>query len=227
MPDFFVTVDLVVLTIREGELQALVVERKYPPFKGAWALPGGYVAPDEDLRAAAYRELREETAIGDGVHLEQLGSYGAPGRDPRGRTVTVAWLALVPGMADPAAGTDASLAAWRPVNEFEEGRLPLAFDHDTILTDGIERARAKIEYSPLAAAFCPPEFTVAQLRAIYEAVWGHRLDPRNFHRKVTRTEGFLEPTGRTSNEDGGRPAQLFRRGTLDVLNPPITRATQL
>lgn len=227
MQEFFVTVDLVVLTIREGRLEVLVVERKYPPFEGSWALPGGYVGPEEDLRDAAYRELSEETSIGAGVHLEQLGSYGAPGRDPRGRTVTIAWLALVPGMAEPAAGTDASDAAWRSVADFESGALPLAFDHDEILTDGIERARAKLEYSPLAAAFCPPEFTVGQLRAIYEAVWGTELDPRNFHRKVTRSPGFLEPTGRTSNVDGGRPAQLFTRGTLDVLNPPITRAGQL
>ena len=226
MQEFFVTVDLVVLTIRDDRLQVLVVERKYPPYRGDWALPGGYVGAEEDLEAAAYRELAEETAIGAGVHLEQLATYGEPGRDPRGRTVTVAWLALVPEMRDPSAGTDAAAAAWRPVEDFETGRLTLAFDHDRILADGIERARAKLEYSPLAAAFCPPEFTVAQLRGIYEAVWGHGLDPRNFHRKVTRSEGFLEPTGRTSTVDGGRPAQLYRRGSLDTLNPPITRATQ-
>lgn len=227
MQEFFVTVDLVVLTIREGTLHVLAVRRKYPPFEGAWALPGGYVQADEELRDAAYRELGEETSIGPGVHLEQLGTYGAPGRDPRGRTITVAWLAFLPGMSDPAAGTDAADAAWLPVEDFESGALRLAFDHAAILTDGIERARAKLEYSPLAAAFCPPEFTVGQLRAIYEAVWGTAIDPRNFHRKVTRTPGFLEPTGKTSNADGGRPAQLFTRGTLDVLNPPLTRATAL
>ena len=99
----------------------------------------------------------------------------------------------------------------------------LAFDHAQILRDGVERARAKLEYSPLGAAFCPPEFTVAQLRAVYEAVWGLPLDPRNFHRKVTRTPGFLHPTGHTTTVDGGRPAQLFTRGDLDVLNPPISR----
>jgi len=226
MQKFFVTVDLVVLTIRNGRLHALAVERRYPPFEGLWALPGGYVLPDEGLEAAAYRELAEETSIGAGVHLEQLATYGAPGRDPRGRTVTVAWLAFVPEVPEPAAGTDASDAAWVPVEEFESGALHLAFDHDRILADGVERARAKIEYSPLAAAFCPPEFTVGQLRGIYEAVWGHPVDPRNFHRKVTRSEGFLEPTGRTSTVDGGRPAQLYRLGTLDTLTPPITRATR-
>lgn len=221
----FVTVDLVVLTIIEGRLCVLLVQRKYPPFDGAWALPGGFVGEDEELSDAAYRELAEETAIRHGVHLEQLATYGTPGRDPRGRTVTVAWLALLPEPGEPSPGTDASAAAWCPVADYENGELHLAFDHDRILADGIERARAKLEYSPLAAAFCPPEFTVGQLRAIYEAVWGQSLDPRNFHRKVTHTAGFLEPTGRTTNADGGRPAQLYRRGHLDTLNPPLTRAS--
>ena len=225
MRAFFVTVDLVVLTIRESRLHVLLVERRYPPFEGEWALPGGYVLPEEDLTTAAYRELVEETAIGAGVHLEQLATYGAPERDPRGRTVTVAFLALVPQVGAPVAGTDASDAAWVPVADLEAGEMRLAFDHDDILADGIERARAELEYSPLAAAFCPPEFTVAQLRGIYEAVWGHPLDPRNFHGKVTGSAGFLEPTGRTSTVDGGRPAQLYTRGALDTLSPPITRAS--
>ena len=215
------TVDLVVLTIREHDLCVLLVQRGTEPFAGRWALPGGFVLPDEDLADAAYRELAEETAIRDGIHLEQLATYGAPGRDPRGRTVTVAWLALAPQMAEPVAGSDAAGAQWIAVADIDEALL--AFDHAQILRDGVERARAKLEYSPLGAAFCPPEFTVAQLRAVYEAVWGQPLDPRNFHRKVTRTPGFLHPTGHTTTADGGRPAQLFTRGDLEVLNPPITR----
>lgn len=227
---FFVTVDLVVFAIRGGRLNALLVKRRYPPFEGCWALPGGYVGADEDLLAAAHRELCEETAITDGVHLEQLATYGSPGRDPRGRTVTVAWLALLAEAATPTAGTDAGEAAWHPVVGAGSVERPdagpgLAFDHDQILADGVERARAKLEYSPLATAFCPEEFTVAQLRGIYEAVWGESLDPRNFHRKVTRSPGFLVPTGRTSTVDGGRPAQLYTRGTLETLNPPLTRAS--
>ena len=99
----------------------------------------------------------------------------------------------------------------------------LAFDHDRILADGVERARAKLEYTPLATAFCPPEFTVAQLREVYEAVWGRRLDPRNFHRKVTGTPGFVDPTGRSTTGDRGRPAQLFRRGPAALLHPPMLR----
>lgn len=218
---FAVTVDLVVLTVRSDRLCALLVRRRYPPFAGELVLPGGYVLDDEDLSTAAYRELFEETGLGAGVHLEQLASYGAPDRDPRGRTVTIAWLALAPRMADPVAGTDAADARWLRVGEIDSAAL--AFDHAVILADGVERARAKLEYSPLATAFCPAEFTVAQLRGVYEAVWGHELDPRNFHRKVTRTAGFLDPTGRTTNADGGRPAQLYRRGSLDVLVPPLTR----
>ncbi|WP_279581018.1 NrtR DNA-binding winged helix domain-containing protein [Fodinicola feengrottensis] len=99
----------------------------------------------------------------------------------------------------------------------------LAFDHHEILTDGIERARAKLEYSPLATAFCAPEFTVAELRLVYETVWGVRLDPRNFHRKVAGAEGFLLPTGTTTTRHGGRPAQLFRRGPATILSPPMLR----
>lgn len=220
-PRYAVAVDLVVFTIRERRLSVVLVERNIPPFQGYWALPGGFVLPEEDLSAAAYRELREETGLGAGVHLEQLATYGAPGRDPRGRTIAVAWLAFSPIAAEPVAGSDAGRARWWPVDEIDHSAL--AFDHADVLADGLDRARAKLEYTPLAAAFCPPEFTVAQLRAVYEAVWGQELDPRNFHRKVTKTPGFLTPTGAMTNADGGRPAQLYRRGVLDVLNPPLAR----
>lgn len=218
---FAVTVDLVVLTVTDGRFEVLLIRRGIEPFADRWALPGGYVLPDEDLADAARRELAEETGVGDGVHLEQLATYGTPRRDPRGPTVTVAWVALAAGLGRPAGGSDAAEARWVGVEEALA--LPLAFDHGRILSDGVERARAKLEYTPLATAFCPPEFTVGQLRAVYEAVWGRPLDPRNFHRKVTSTRGFLAPTGRVSTIDGGRPAQLFRRGVLDELNPPLRR----
>ncbi|MGL5849749.1 MAG: NUDIX hydrolase [Phycicoccus sp.] len=220
-PPFAVTVDLVVLTIRDGTLQVLLVERGEPPFVGVRALPGGFVRLDEDLVEAAHRELVEETGIVTGSHLEQLATYGAPGRDPRMRTVSVAWLVLAPELAEPVAGSDAADAGFLPVDSIDTTRL--AFDHARILEDGVERARSRIEYSPLATAFCDKEFTVAQLRSVYEAVWGHALDPRNFHRKVTRTPDFLVETPRTTTVHGGRPARLYRRGTLDVLTPPITR----
>ncbi|SEF21751.1 8-oxo-dGTP diphosphatase [Amycolatopsis pretoriensis] len=222
-PPFAVTVDLVVLTLTEDELCALVVRRGIEPYQGEWALPGGFVREDEDLSDAARRELAEETGLAPGtVHIEQLAGYGAPDRDPRMRVVTVAYLALAPDLPTPSAGTDAAEARWTPVRTLTRERL--AFDHDRILADGVERARAKLEYSPLATAFCAPEFTVAELRRVYELVWDTRLDPRNFHRKVTGAEGLLEPTGRTTTRDGGRPAQLYRRGKAELLYPPMLRA---
>ncbi|OII63451.1 DNA hydrolase [Streptomyces sp. CC53] len=244
-PPFAVTVDLVVLTVRRDALCALVVRRGEPPFQGRWALPGGFVRPDEDLDAAAARELAEETGLcvhepgdpeaapGAGAHLEQLATYGDPLRDPRMRVVSVAHLALAPDLPAPRPGGDANSVRWAAVEELlsadsgpdrsGEQAGPLAFDHARILADGVERARSKIEYSSLATAFCPAEFTVGELRRVYEAVWGVALDPRNFHRKVTGTPGFLVPAGGTTTRQGGRPAQLFRAGGATLLNPPMLR----
>ncbi|WP_086829487.1 NUDIX domain-containing protein [Allokutzneria sp. NRRL B-24872] len=222
-PPVAVTVDLVVLTITGERLCALLVRRGIEPFLGAWALPGGFVRPGEDLDEAARRELAEETGLAAGtVHIEQLAGYGTPGRDPRQRVVTLAYLALAPDLPVPRAGTDAAEARWAPVDELDPAAL--AFDHAKILGDGLERARAKLEYSSLATAFCPPEFTVAELRRVYELVWGERLDPRNFHRKVTGAEGLLDATGETTTRDGGRPARLYRRGPAAMLYPPMLRS---
>ncbi|RKT10866.1 8-oxo-dGTP diphosphatase [Streptomyces sp. 1114.5] len=240
-PPFAVTVDLVVLTVRDHSLCALLVRRGEPPFQGYWALPGGFVRPDEGLAEAASRELAEETGLraysapghdaagpgAAGAHLEQLATYGHPQRDPRMRVVSVAYLVLAPDLPTPRAGGDASSARWAPVGELLGDNpvdgVPLAFDHGLILADGVERARSKIEYSSLATAFCPTEFTVGELRRVYEAVWGVALDPRNFHRKVTGTPGFLLPSGGTTTRQGGRPAQLFTAGGATVLNPPMLR----
>ncbi len=217
-PPFAVTVDLVVLTVRSDALCALLVRRGEAPFRGRWALPGGFVQVAESVDAAAARELVEETGVA-GLHLEQLATYGEPRRDPRMRVVSVAYLALAPDLPVPVAGTDAAAASWVPVSEVSA----LAFDHARILSDGVERARAKLEYTPLGAEFCPAEFTVAELRRVYEIVWGVSLDPRNFHRKVTGVEGLLEATGESTTRDGGRPAALFRRGAAAVLYPPLVR----
>ncbi|SCK50026.1 NUDIX domain-containing protein [Streptomyces sp. WMMB 322] len=239
-PPFAVTVDLVVLTVRRDALCALVVRRGEAPYEGKWALPGGFVRADEDLASAAARELAEETALrahgtdSPGAHLEQLATYGDPDRDPRMRVVSVAHLALAPDLPSPTPGGDARGARWAPVEDLlgagdgslrpsVEGEKTLAFDHEQILAAGVERARSKIEYSSLATAFCPAEFTVGELRRVYEAVWGVALDPRNFHRKVTGTPGFLVPSGGTTTRQGGRPAQLFRAGGANLLNPPMLR----
>lgn len=222
-PPFAVTVDLVVFTIRDDQLCVLVIERGEDPHLGALALPGGFVRVDEDLSDAASRELMEETGVGsaDRLHLEQLGTYGAPGRDPRMRTVSVAYLAFAPELPDALAGTDAAGAMWEPVADLT--RVELAFDHATILHDGLERARAKLEYTTLAASFCAEEFTVADLRHVYELVWDTTIDPRNFHRKVLATDGFVEPTGEVVSVGRGRPAQVFRAGPATQLHPPVVR----
>jgi 8-oxo-dGTP diphosphatase len=222
-PPVAVTVDLVVLTVRDGELQVLTVRRGEAPYEGSWALPGGFLRPDEDLEQAAARELEEETAlIADQVHLEQLASYGEPGRDPRMRTVTVAYIALAADLPTPTAGTDAADARWQSVSSAAADGA-LAFDHGRILRDGVERARSKLEYTCLATAFCPPTFTISELRRVYEVVWGARLDPRNFHRKVTGADGFVAETDETTTRDGGRPARLYRAGSSPYLHPPLLR----
>jgi 8-oxo-dGTP diphosphatase len=211
---FAVAVDLVVLTVRDGVLCVLLRERAAPPFAGERAVPGGFVRGREDLLDAAGRELEEIGLAINGHHLEQLASYAAPDRDPRGRVLTVGHLALVPDLPEPPGE-----GAWVPVEQVST----LAFDHSQILADGVERARAKLEYTTLAAAFCPPEFTISQLRRVYEAVWGTTPDPRNFSRKVTTTPGFLVPTGTKVSSGRGRPGQLFRRGPATVLHPPMLR----
>jgi 8-oxo-dGTP diphosphatase len=228
-PPVAVTVDMVLLTIHEDALAALLIRRGGEPFQGSYALPGGFIQPDEDLDEAAARELAEETGV-NGLHLEQLGSYGAPKRDPRMRVVSVAYLALTPDPPAVVGGSDAASAEWATVATFLDASLPdqptlLAFDHQQILRDGVERARSKLEYTALATAFCPDEFTVAELRRVYEIVWGVELDARNFHRKITGTLGFLEPTDRMTSRGGGRPAQLYRRGPTSTLNPPLLRPT--
>ncbi|WP_284989502.1 NUDIX domain-containing protein [Arthrobacter sp. efr-133-TYG-120] len=231
---FPVTVDVVALTVSEDVLNVLLITRRITPFRGALALPGGFVLAGEDLVTAAARELAEETGVEQiPGHLEQLGSYGPQNRDPRGEVLTVAHLLLAPNFPVLSAGSDAEHAAWYPVNQVLDGELKLAFDHERILADALERAKSKLEYSPLGAAFCGEEFTIAQLRAVYEAVWGTRLDPRNFHRKATGTPGFLEDTGRMTAGDAGRPAALFRlaeaarlsvgQPARAVLNPPLMR----
>jgi 8-oxo-dGTP diphosphatase len=180
------------------------------------ALPGGFIRLDEDLPAAAARVLAERAGLPSAqVHLEQLQTYGYPDRDPTRRAVSVAYLALAPDLPAP----DTPQMSWQPVRALTQ----MAFDHERILTDGVERARSKLEYTSLGAAFCRDEFTVAELRRVYEIVWGVPLDPRNFHRKVTGARNFLVETGEVTASGGGRPAQLYRRGSAVLLHPPMLR----
>ena len=221
-----VTVDVVALTIRDGELQVLLVRRGEWPYRGSWALPGGFVRAraEEDLAQAAVRELAEEAGPElRAAHLEQLGSYGTPGRDPRMRVISVAYLVFAPGLPEAHAGTDAADARWTPVAALP---VPLAFDHAAILADGLERARSKLEYTLLAAAFVTEPFTISELREVYETVWDEKLHPGNFHRKVLSVPGFVESTGdhtETGGPRGGPRAKLYRRGDATLLHPALLR----
>jgi 8-oxo-dGTP diphosphatase len=220
VPRIGVSVDLVILTVRGGQLTTLVWRRDGEPYAGLVALPGGFVRLDEDLPGAAARVLTERAGLPEAaVHLAQLRTYGYPDRDPTRRAVSVAYLALAPDLPAP----DQPQMSWQPVS----GLQRMAFDHERILRDGVERARSKLEYTALAAAFCREEFTVAELRRVYEIVWGTPLDPRNFHRKVTGAERFLVETGSVTSSGGGRPAQLYRRGRAVLLHPPMLRPRSL
>jgi 8-oxo-dGTP diphosphatase len=223
-----VAADVAVLTLVDGELSAVLVTRGKAPFLGAYALPGGFVHDDEDLVDAAVRELSEETDL----HLApddlvQIGAYGAPERDPREdrRVVSICFVALVADLPPPAAGTDASGVAVVAVDRLLDGTHPLAFDHRQLLTDAVERVRTLIEETPAALRFCPGEFTIPELLAVYEAVWGMPLHRGNFRHRVTHTPGFVEPTGRKRAPASGvgRLAELYRAGPAERLHPAIRR----
>ena len=227
-PPVAVTVDMVVLTIADGVLQVLLVERGAEPFEGSWALPGGFIHEDETLDDAARRELEEETGTQVAPYLQQFHTYGAPGRDPRMRVVTVAYLAVVPTVGDISAGTDARLAELVPLTRALKGtgRYRLAFDHRVILRDAVDQARALLETTSIATAFVDDPFTLSELRHVYEAVWGQALDPGNFRRKVLSTPGFVVATGRHARPgpEGGKPPELFHPGTITRLDPALHRA---
>lgn len=219
IPQLAVAVDLVVLTMIDGALNVAIVDRGIEPFRDAPALPGGFVLEHESLFEAAQRELREETGLElHESHLEQLATFGAVDRDPRGRVISVAYLVLAAGLGTLSAGSDAQGARWIPVHAAPH----LAFDHDAILAVGLERARAKLEYTTIATRFCPPEFTMGELRQVYEAAWGSPIDPRNFSRKVLGSPGFVSEIGIRSG-GRGRPAALYRFGGELSLHPPILR----
>ena len=198
-----VTVDIVLFTIRDRQLQLLLIKRLVKPFQNRYALPGGFVRENESLDAAAVRELREETGI-DKVYLEQLYTFGDPKRDPRGRVITVAYYALVPHTQSLRAGTDASDAAWFPVT----GYPPLAFDHRKIVDYAHLRVRNKLDYTNVGFELLPPKFTLTELQLVHEAILGENLDKRNFRRKITQ-KGIVKPTGEWV-QTGRKPPQLYR-----------------
>ena len=197
--------DCVVFGLDEGDLKVLLIERGLEPFKGRWALPGGFVRVDETLDAAARRELEEEAGLTN-VFLEQLYTFGEVDRDPRERVVSIAYYALVNLLEHAAkAATDAANAQWFPIS-----RVPkLAFDHASILNTAVERLKGKVRYQPIGFELLPSKFTLSQLQHLYEAVLGTELDKRNFRKKVL-SFGLLVPLKETQMLGRHRPAQLFR-----------------
>lgn len=220
-----VAVDVALLTLRADGLKLLLVEPERPELAGRWALPGRRVRDDESLDATAHRALRELAGLAaPDAHLEQLRTYGEVARDPRARVVSVAYLALTPTTEDPPDGHRGRLF---DVTELTSGQGPrFAYDHDRIVPDALERARSKLEYTSLATAFVTEPFTLAQLRGVYEAVWGVELDAANFRRKVLSVAGFVEAIDGLAppGPEGGRPARRYRRGDARRLHPAMLRS---
>ena len=225
-PAFAVTVDVVVLTVSDSRLHLLLVRRGVPPFEGMWAIPGGFKRPTETLDEAAERELVEETGVHGRSVLRQFGAYGDPGRDPRMNVVTVAYLAVLREVRDVVGGADATDAALVPVSDALNGKIELAFDHTRIVRDAVERVRVDLERTGLVTAVVGTTFTLAELRAVYEAVWGVRLDGANFRRSVLTEDGWVIPTGRRARPGatGGKPAELYRAGQMWKRGSPIRRS---
>ncbi len=200
-----VTVDVVIFTLQDRELHVLMVQRKHWPYEGRWALPGGFINMDESLEQAARRELEEETGVRD-IYLEQLYTFGEPGRDPRTRVISIAYIALVSADKQTLRVSDESTdVRWFAVSQLPG---PLAFDHDTILAAALDRLRSKLEYTTLAFQLLPEVFSILELKHIYEQILGEKLDKGNFYRKIKDAK-VLEDTG-IRREGRGRPTSLYR-----------------
>ncbi len=199
------TVDCVVFGMDEEDLKVLLIKRGLEPFQGKWALPGGFVRMEESLDDAACRELEEEAGIRP-AHLEQLYTFGEPGRDPRGRVVTVAYFALVK-LSDHRvhASTDAREAAWFSVWDAPK----LAFDHADILGTALQRLKGKVRYQPIGFELLPPKFTLTQLQRLYEIILERELDKRNFRKKILSMD-LLEELDEVEQDVSHRAARLYR-----------------
>ncbi len=205
MQNILLTVDIIVFSVKKGLLQVLLIQRKNPPFEGMRALPGGFVEDDESLEQAALRELQEETNVKD-IFIKKLTAYGDVKRDPRGRVVSVAFMALIDAEKFKLKSTaDASKAAWLNVDEVKS----LAFDHIKIIKDSAAELRYEIQTTNIAAQLLPERFTLAELQGLYESILGRGLDKRNFRKRI-KALGMLQGTRDTRMEGAHRPARLYR-----------------
>jgi 8-oxo-dGTP diphosphatase len=199
-----VAVDLAIFTVQESRLELLLIRMKRDPYAGKWALPGGRIRGDETVEQAAARELREKAGLHD-VYLEQLHTFSDPARDPDGRCISVAHMALIRGDV-PLRTTDKySGIGWFPVTKLP----PLAFDHEPMAKFAVARLRAELEHSDVARNLLEPTFTLGELQRLFETILGKRLDARNFQRRVQAT-GLVKDTGRMRRGQAYRPARLFR-----------------
>ena len=196
-----VSVDVVIFTILDETLQVLLVKRETEPFTGMWALPGGMIRSDETLEDAARRQLQQKTGVRD-VYLEQLYTFGNPGRDPRMRVFTVAYYALAPETA--VMTSESAGIAWWPAHEL----VPTAFDHGDIIRYSLERLRNKLDYTPVGVELLPQRFTLSELQKVYEAILGKPIDKRNFRKKIRGRDWLVKCEG-TRRNGPHRPAQLY------------------
>lgn len=206
-----VTTDVIIFTIRDGDLKVLLIKRGGHPYKGMWAIPGGFITMDESLEESARRELFEETAVKD-VYLEQLYTFGDPHRDPRTRVISVVYFVLVEAnqIKEVRSGSDAQEAKW-----FSMYNLPeLAFDHARILDYALTRLRYKLEYTTAAFALLPEKFTLTELQRTYEIIMHKPLDKRNFRKKILaltlEDRPVLQETSEMKMDGSHRPARLYR-----------------
>ena len=201
----FITVDIVIFTVEGSELKTLLIKRKFPPFRGFWALPGGFIGPNEELINAARRELKEETGVSN-VFLEQLFTFGGVKRDPRDRVVTIAYFALIP--KDKLKIKKSSEEA-EATHLFSLRKLPaLAFDHKDLITTALTRLRNKIQYTNAVWSLFNGAFTLGELQKVYEIIFGKVLDKRNFRKKIVSL-GLLKTSKKTLKGLRQRPAKLF------------------
>jgi 8-oxo-dGTP diphosphatase len=224
---FVVTADVVWLTIRNGRLSVMLVDAGRGSHQSRWSLPSGSVKARESLVDAAERNLIGRLSLADlppGMRLEQLATYGHPDRTPAPRAVSVAHLAFSARAPEPATSIGSAIARWWAVDELDDEGVELVLDHDTILSDGIARARSKLTYTNYALAFVTAPFTLSELRSVYESVWSVPLDPSNFRRSVENNPGFVEaigPSPTAGRGRPGRPAMLYRPGSSEILVRPI------